>query len=139
MLIAIDGNEANVERKVGIGEYAFKLLVEFSKLKKQNIDFSVYLKEPPRQDLPKESNQWDYRIIQPKKLWTQIGLPLDLYRHRPRPTLFFTPTHYAPRFSPIPTVISVMDLSYLYFPELFKKSDLYQLHNWTRYSVNKAK
>ena len=32
-----------------------------------------------------------------------------------------------------------MDLSYIHFPELFKKSDLYQLMNWTQYSVRKAK
>ena len=32
-----------------------------------------------------------------------------------------------------------MDLSYIHFPEMFKKSDLYQLKNWTAYSVKKAK
>jgi len=32
-----------------------------------------------------------------------------------------------------------MDLSYIFFPSLFKKSDLYQLENWTKYSVKRAK
>jgi len=31
MIIGIDGNEANVGNRVGIGEYAYQLLLEFSK------------------------------------------------------------------------------------------------------------
>ena len=110
-----------------------------SKFKVQSSKFVVYLKDKPREDLPKENEKWQYRVIGPKKLWTQIALPIDLYFHKPCPDIFFTPTHYAPRFSPVPTVISIMDLSYIHFPELFKKSDLYQLKNWTAYSVKNAR
>jgi glycosyltransferase involved in cell wall biosynthesis len=59
--------------------------------------------------------------------------------HQPRPDIFFTPTHYAPRFSPVPTVITILDLAYLYFPEMFKKTDLFKLKNWTSRSVRNAK
>ncbi len=97
------------------------------------------MKDEPLEDLPKVREGWSYRILKPGKLWTQWRLPLDLYIHKPRPDVFFSPTHYAPRFSPVPTVMSVMDLSYLYFPDLFKKSDLMQLQSWTAYSVKKAK
>ncbi len=138
MIIGIDGNEANVERRVGISEYAFELLKQFSSLKTEDIEFVVYLKEKPRADMPKESSLWKYRIVGPKKLWTQIGLPFDLFTHSPRPDVFFTPTHYSPRFSPVKTAVSIMDLSYIHFPELFKKSDLYQLQNWSKYSILKA-
>ncbi|MBP9719241.1 MAG: glycosyltransferase family 4 protein [Candidatus Levybacteria bacterium] len=138
MIIGIDGNEANVENKVGIGEYAFQLLSQFSQFRVQSSEFRVYLKEKPREAMPMESGDWKYRIVKPYKLWTQIGLPLDLYRHKPRPAVFFTPTHYAPRFSPVPTVISIMDLSYIHFPELFAKKDLYQLQSWTKYSARNA-
>lgn len=138
MLIGIDGNEANVEKRVGVSGYAFELLRQFS-MKTENINFRIYLKSKPLSDLSKQSDRWNYRIVRPRKLWTQIGLPFDLYFHKPRPDVFFTPSHYAPRFSPIPTVVSIMDLSYIHFPELFKKSDLYQLMNWTQYSVRKAK
>src|SRR5581483_4950088 len=139
MIIGIDGNEANVEKKVGIGEYAFELLQQFEKLSLANVQFLIYLKSPPRSELPKEREGWGYKIVGPSKFWTQFGLPIYLYTHGPRPSVFFTPTHYAPRFSPVPTVVSVMDLSYIHFPQLFKSSDLYQLRNWTAYSVRKAK
>lgn len=149
MIIGIDGNEANVEKKVGISEYAFELLWQFSEFRNQKslastneaerVEFRIYLKEKPRDDLPKEINNWKYRIAHPRKLWTQFALPIDLYFHKPRPDIFFSPTHYAPRFSPIPTAISIMDLSYIHYPQMFKKSDLYQLKNWTLYSVKNAK
>lgn len=139
MIIGIDGNEANVEKKVGIGEYAFSLLHQLSLLGNSNTKFVIYLKHSPRSEMPKENDFWHYRIVKPAKLWTQIGLPLDLYTHLPRPNVFFSPSHYAPRFSPIPTVVSIMDVSYIYFPSLFHKKDLYQLQNWTKYSVKNAK
>lgn len=146
MIIGIDGNEANVNRRVGIGEYAYELLRQFyeiqkSKFKSQNdkSKFKIYLKSKPVDDLPRQEVWWKYKIFGLTKLWTQFALPFNLYLGLPRPDVFFSPTHYAPRFSPIPIVISIMDLSYIYFPELFKKSDLYQLRNWTAYSVRNAK
>jgi glycosyltransferase involved in cell wall biosynthesis len=35
--------------------------------------------------------------------------------------------------------MSIMDLSFLSYPELFKKKDLYQLVHWTEYSVKHSK
>ncbi len=138
MTIGIDGNEANVENRVGISEYAFELLTQFSSLKFSSLKFKIYLKDQPKGDLPAEDENWKYRVIGPRKLWTQIGLPLDLFIHKPKPDIFFSPTHYAPRFSPVPTAVSIMDVSYIHFPELFRKRDLYQLKNWTAYSVKNA-
>jgi glycosyltransferase involved in cell wall biosynthesis len=142
MIIGIDGNEANVHKRVGISEYAYWLLHYFAKFAGENktpgVQFIIYLKQAPVKALPKETDSWKYKIVGPGKFWTQFGLPLNLFTTKPRPDVFFSPTHYAPRFSPVPRVISVMDLSFLQFPELFNKSDMYQLKNWTKYSVKKA-
>lgn len=139
MIIGIDGNEANQEKKVGIGQYAYELLLTIYKQRNSVDTFVVYLKNSPRTDLPESSSTWQYRVIGPKKLWTQFSLPLDLYTHAPRPEVFFTPSHYAPRFSPMPCVTAIMDVSYLHYPRLFKYTDLYQLKQWTGYSIKKAK
>ena len=138
MIIGIDGNEANVETRVGISEYGFELLQQFEKFKVKDLEFIIYLKDKPRTEMPTKRKGWAYRVICPKKFWTQFALPLDLFLHNPKPDIFFTPTHYAPRFSPISTTVSIMDLSYIHFPDLFRKSDLYQLKNWTSYSVKNA-
>jgi glycosyltransferase involved in cell wall biosynthesis len=140
-IIGIDGNEANIEDKVGIGEYAFELISQFSKIvsTRKDLKFRVYLKSEPRMEMPVPTENWQYQIVGPKKFWTQIGLPLKLFRETKKPDVFFSPSHYAPRFSPVPTAISIMDLSYIHFPELFTKHDLYQLVNWTKYSAKNAR
>ncbi len=138
MIIGIDGNEANVSRLVGVSVYTYELLAKFQSLKREDIQFVIYLKEPPLPHMPAQTQHFRYRIVKPKKFWTQIGLPIDLFTHSPRPDVFFSPNHYAPRFSPVPSVIVIHDLAYLFFPDHFLKKDLYQLINWTKYSVNQA-
>lgn len=139
MIIGIDGNEANVKNKVGISEYAYELLQQFKDFPSTDQKFEIYLKNKPREDLPQEKENWHYKLIGPKRLWTQFALPKYLYITKTKPDVFFSPTHYAPRFCPVPTAIAIMDLSYVHFPQLFKKTDLYKLKNWTEYSAKKAK
>ncbi len=137
MLIGIDGNEANIKQRVGSNQYAFELLKAL-RAKRIAHRVVVYLRDEPLPDMPKESENWQYRVIRPRKFWTQWRLPLDLYLHQPRPEIFFSPGHYSPRFCPVPFVVSIMDLGYLRFPEQFTKKDLYQLTNWTARSIKKA-
>ena len=137
MLIGIDANEANVGQKVGVNYYAYNLLHALYRLRSTH-RFVIYLKARPRPDLPSPKSGWNYRIIPFPKLWTQTRLPWDLYIHRPRPEVFLSLTHYAPRWSPIPTVIAIMDLGFRLFPKQFTPKDLHQLKSWTAYSVKKA-
>ncbi len=141
MLIGIDGNEANVTTKVGISEYSFQILWNLYELRKQEKNdhaYKVYLKEKPNDELPREASWWKYVVVSPKKFWTQIGLPLRLQTEKTKPEVFFTTSHYGPRFSPMKTVVSIMDLSFIHFPETFKRSDLLKLSSWTRSSAMKA-
>lgn len=136
MLIGLDGNEANVKSRVGSGVYAYELLREFAKNKKHN--FIVYLKEKPQNDLPKETANFKYLAFGPKKLWTRFALPLRLTFGK-KPDVFFSMGHYGPQFSKIPYIITIFDLSYLHFPQMFKKDDLYQLVNWSKHSIHNSK
>lgn len=139
MLIGIDANEANLTRqRVGVNRYAFDLLWAIYQLQSVH-EFVIYLKTPCQSDLPPHRLGWNYRIIPFPKFWTQTRLPWDLYTHRPRPDVFFSVTHYAPRFCPIPSVVAVMDLGFLKSPEQFTVRDFNQLKNWTAYSVRHAR
>lgn len=136
MTIGYDANEANVEKRVGVGQYAYEILRHVSQLITDD-QLWIYLKNAPRTDLPQATEQVKYKIFGPKPLWTQLALPVHLYIDK-RPTVFFSPAHYAPRFCPVPSVITIHDLSYVKFPDLFLKKDLKQLEDWTRYSVKRA-
>jgi glycosyltransferase involved in cell wall biosynthesis len=135
MVIGVDGNEANVPNRVGTGVYTLELLKQFAKEK--NRKFLIYLKEKPLTDLPEETENFKYLVFGPKKLWTQLALSVRLTLN-PKVGVFFSPAHYGPRFSKVPYVVTIHDLSYLHFPKLFKKDDLLQLTSWTRYSIENS-
>ncbi len=147
MKIGINGYEAVVPRfgfnkktglpnRVGSSEFCFQLLSTLSKIDNEN-QYSVFLPADPSSDMPKEREKWKYVVFHSKKLWTLLGLSRKLKTCKL--DVFFSPTHYLPLYTALPSVISILDVSYLYFPNLFKKKDLYQLKLWGGYSIKKAK
>lgn len=145
MIIGVDGNEANVAERVGVSWYVFNILNELkSKVEglkskdSEELKIVVFLREKPREDLPKESKNFYYEVIKGKFLWSQLFLPLSLFLRHRNLSVFLSPAHYVPRFCPCPTIVVVHDVSYFYYPHEFLPRDLYQLKNWTGYSVQNA-
>lgn len=141
MTIGIDGNEANVEQKVGVSVYTLNLLRYFHSKATPALRFIVYLKYTPSDVLPKQSPYFTYKVIHGPMFWSQLFLPIHLWFYKlmgGRLDVFFSPAHYIPRLSPFKTVVTIHDLSYLYFPGEFLKKDLYQLRNWTQYALKNA-
>jgi glycosyltransferase involved in cell wall biosynthesis len=139
MHLGIDGNEANVKKRVGSNRYAFGILKALSTLNHSH-QVTVYLKDDPLEDMPPPTSRWRYKVIKPARLWTQWRLPLALYLDSDRPDIFYTPGHYAPRFAPMPITITILDLAFIKFPNYFLKHQrgTSQLTQWTAYSVAKA-
>ena len=139
MIIGFDGNEANVEERVGVNVYAFEILWGLYNLVKKNyqdIRLIVYLSSKPCNDLPKEDKNLSYRVIPGKNLWVITKLMPSLYFNKgDRPDVFYTPSHYLPLVFTIPLVCSIMDLGYLEFSEQFRKRDYWQLKLWTAISI----
>ena len=137
-IVGIDANEANLIReRVGSNKFAFNILLALSKVKTE-FGFKIYLSTPVLEDLPLSRENWKYRIIPPPKFWTQWRLPFDLYFNKPRPDLFLSLGHYAPRFSPVKSLVSIMDLGYLTYPEQLTRKDFWKLKHWTSYSIRSA-
>src|SRR3989344_2663241 len=137
MKIWIDGYEANQLERLGSGQFAYEVIRNIEKIDKKN-EYLVLVPNNPMEDLPKERAGWSYKILKPNKLWTRIALPLALYTSREKPDLIYSPTHYIPRFSPIKRIVTIFDLAYLHFPEMFTKKDLWQLKNWSKFSIENA-
>ena len=149
MVIGINGYEAVVPRfgfdkktglpnRVGSGLYCYELLKSLSEIDKNN-KYLIFLPCEPTSDLPKESSNWHYKIVKPRKLWTLLGLSMEFLFKKSNPDVFFSPTHYLPLFLSVPAAISILDLSYMHFPELVLKRELTQLKVWGKYSINRAK
>lgn len=136
MKIGIDINEANVSSRVGTGQYCYHVLIQW--YKEKGLDFHLYHRDPLQGDMPPESDHWHYHQVAPSRAWLRLGLPLYLATH-PRNDVFYSPAHYAPLYSGAPSVVTIHDLAYEYFPDLFLKSDLYKLKNWSRTAVTHAR
>lgn len=140
MIIGIDGNEANLETRVGVNQYAAQLLRALERLPqaKRHV-WIIYLKEPPLAHLPRQRAGWKYKVLRGRGLWVLRKLTPYLWFTKERPDVFFTPSHYTPPFLPILLVMSVMDLGYLRFPQQFRKYDFYQLKYWGAWSMRRAR
>ncbi len=146
MRIGVNGFEAVVPRfgydsnglpnRVGSSLVAFEWLSELEKLDKKN-QYTIYLPVEPTRDMPKERDGWQYDILPSRPLWTIFALSPAIRKEKF--DIFFSPTHYGPLFIQTPQVISVLDISYKYFPELFKKKDLFQLNVWGGHSIRSAR
>lgn len=137
MHIGIDGNEANLKNRVGVGQFAFNLLHSLHQIDTQN-NYTIYLKDSPLPDLPPATDRWHYCVFGPQKLWTRLALPLKLFTQKSHPCLFYSPSHYSPAFSPIPCIPTIHDLGYLQYPDQFTSKDFYQLKNWSAQSIRHA-
>jgi len=138
MIIGIDGNEANVEKRVGVNTYAFELLWNFWKLQdewKNNHQLIVYLKNEPRHDLPKATEFFKYKVIKGGGMWILTKLVPALFISKPKCDVFFSPSHYVPPIAPMPVYCSIMDLGYLEFSGQFTKKDFWQLKVWSAISI----
>jgi glycosyltransferase involved in cell wall biosynthesis len=138
MIIGIDGNEANITDRVGVNEYAFQILKNFQKLQEKGKNphrLIVYLKNKPLPDMPKEMQNFKYKILPGGGGWILTKLIPDLFFGRPMPDVFFTPSHYIPLIAPMPRVCSIMDLGYLDFSGQFTKKVFWQLKWWSAMSI----
>ncbi len=139
MILGIDGNEANVAQRVGVSWYVYYLLRELKKRSGETLEVRIFLRESPRSDLPSPSSHFRYVVVGGSFLWSQIWLPMRLFFRERDLDVFLSPAHYAPRLSPVPTVVVVHDLSFFYYPDNFLRKDLLKLKKWTGYSVRRAK
>ena len=142
MNIGIDVNEANVESRVGVNKYAFKLLWELYKLNENSSsphNLIVYLKNKPLLDLPKETKNFKIKVLSGEGLWILSKLTPYLWKNPEKIEVLFSPSHYTSPFLTIPRVCSIMDLGYLEFSGQFEKKVLWQLKYWTAISIFASK
>ncbi|MCL4353582.1 glycosyltransferase family 4 protein [Patescibacteria group bacterium] len=155
MTIGINGYEAVVPRfgfdkktglpsRVGSSEFCFRLLLNLAKLDKKN-RYKIYIPplasglNPQGMGLPAESEAWSYVFVRKRiRPWTATDLSLQLFNDRKRLDVFFSPTHYLPFYTPKKSIVTILDLSYIHFPHLFTKKDLFMLKWWGGYSIKKA-
>lgn len=140
MVIGIDINEANIGQRVGVNQVAYAVFKSIVASLPEGDRAIALSKERPLPDMPTESEKLKYEIFGPKRLWVLTGLTKRLFLNKPKIDVLFSPSHYTPLLSIVPSVIYLMDLSYERFgTEYFTTYDINQLKRWTPLSCRKAK
>lgn len=137
-LIGVDGNEANLANRVGVNTYAYetlKALAESETEWGQKVSFEIILKNNPLPHMPKETENFKYRILPGGGMWILKTLTPYLMKNRKDYDVFWTPSHYVPPVPFIKKVCSIMDLGYLSSKSQFKAYDYWQLTLWTIFSL----
>lgn len=137
MIIGIDGNEANIENRVGVPQYAFEILCGLYRMERQKKNkhkFIIYLKNHPRKDLPRQNSFWRYKVIPGSSFWVLSKL-MPYLLINPEPQVLFSPSHYLPPYTRMPRVCTIHDLGYLEYSAQFKRYDFWQLKIWSAISI----
>lgn len=137
MLIGIDASRANKAKKTGVEWYAYHLIQQLKQLTTGS-DYSwvLYTNTILRGGLEYLPASW-YEVRAKwflKKGWTQMRLSWELWR---RPTdVFFVPAHVLPRVSPQKSVVTVHDVGFHRYPQLYRSRDR-RFHEWSTRDIAK--
>lgn len=124
MIIGIDASRANKPAKTGVEWYAWHLIQELKLLTKgDNNSWILYSNEMLRSGLEQLPENWyEVRAHWPiKKGWTQVRLSWEMWR-RP-PEVLFVPAHILPRVIPKKSVVTIHDVGFHRFPQLYRGRD----------------
>ncbi len=138
MLIGIEASRANRLQKTGVEWYAYRL-IQALKQDPQAAPHTwmLYTNAALSLGLERLPGNWFERRLNwpPKYLWTQARLSLEMLRKPPE--VLFVPAHVLPRFAPKRSVVTVHDVGFHRFPELYKPRQV-SYHEWSTRDIVKA-
>lgn len=76
------------------------------------------------------------KVMPAKYLWTQGRLAYELFKNPP--DVFFTPAHVLPLTAPLKSVVTIHDLAFEYYPELYHPLSVHYLKQVTKMAVYRA-
>lgn len=136
--IGVDAADLCHKRIDGTRIYIYNLLERFGKVAPDTL-FYIYLKGDLNPDLKfKKYPNYLFRNGNFPFFWTQLKLPKLLKKDMPN--VLWMPLHNIPIWKPkgMKTVITIHDLAFKLFPDLFPPKDLFLLNRLTAMAVKKA-
>jgi glycosyltransferase involved in cell wall biosynthesis len=129
-------------RNAGVGRYIYYLLRELA-LRTDDTTYTVFCHETPPADDPARGPHIRFvtsrlNTGEPKRriLYEQTALPL---LSRGRVDLLHAPVNVVPLLTPVPTVVTIHDLSFMVLPDRFLPAKRRYLETFTRLTVRKAR
>lgn len=136
MTIGIDSSRTTKPKLTGTEHYSVEIIRAMLAMDEQD-RFILYAPKDPRKRLGPLPANAKVKIMPFGKLWSQVRLSWEMLYHKP--DCLFVPSHTVPLIHPKNTVVTLHDLGFKHFPELYSPKELFY-HNWTmKFSAEKAK
>ena len=136
MIIGIDTSRTTKPRLTGTEYYSIEIIKHIADIDHAN-QYLLYAQSDPSLRLGKLPANFITKIMPFPRLWSQVRLSWEMLWKAP--DVLFVPSHTVPIIHPKNTVVTLHDLGFKHFPELYSKEEL-AYHNWTmNFSANGAK
>jgi glycosyltransferase involved in cell wall biosynthesis len=136
MTIGFDGSRIAKQFHTGTEYYSTEILKNLGKIDYKN-QYIIYSPKPIDDRVGKLPKNFRYRIIPFPKLWTQFRLSWEMAFSQ-KPDILFIPSHTIPWVHPHKTIVTVHDLGFKYFPELYGRAELIYQDFALQMAVKKA-
>jgi len=124
IVIGVDASRSNVLQKTGTEYYSYEIISRMVLSEKDN--FRLYSKTPLQYIKNKPNIQT--KVMRFPKLWSQFRLSFEIINHPP--SVLFEPAHTIPIFHGKKTVVTLHDVGFKYFPELYTPLERFY-HNFS--------
>jgi len=117
MNIGIDASRAFLQNRTGIEEYSYRVIKNL-KDKLNGHQVLLYVRKNQKVDFDIPEN-WNIKIINCPRLWTQIGLAWEMLWHPV--DVLFVPAHTVPFIHPKHTAVTIHGLEYEFVPQGYSR------------------
>ena len=135
MTIGIDASKVAKTYQTGTEIYSKEIIKAFSKIDQKN-QYILYTPSEIKNKLSNLGKNFKIKVLPFGKFWTQIRLTHEMIRRKP--DILFVPAHTLPLKFPKKSVVTIHDLGFKHYPELYSGTDLLY-HNWAaNHSIKNA-
>jgi glycosyltransferase involved in cell wall biosynthesis len=127
MLIGIDTSRTTKPKLTGTEYYSIEIIKKLAEIDHTN-QYILYAQLDPAERLGALPANFKTKIMPFPKLWSQVRLSWEMLWKKP--DVLFVPSHTVPLIHPKNTVVTLHDLGFKHFPELYSQEEL-AYHNWT--------
>lgn len=132
LTIGVDASRSNVAQMTGTEYYSYEIIKNL--IKSERFNFRLYSKTP-LEYIQKSSNV-ENRVMPFPKLWSQIRLSFEIKSNPP--DVLFEPAHTIPIIHSDKMVVTVHDVGFKYYPELYTPLERIYHNFCMRFSIKHA-
>ena len=135
MLVGIDASRAVRSVTTGTEAYSRNLIASLARRASGN-RYRLYVDRLPVVPIATGASL-ETRVIRLPRMWTHLRLRFEVGRHPP--DLLFVPSHVIPLVCPVPAVVTIHDVGYLWHRSAYRPSAWISLHLGTIHNTRAAK